>query len=700
MHLNQQFYWHSMRYHPWLTTFAAVLCFQAANAGTALAKAGAWAGNERVEARLVSAVEASGDLAHLPLGLHLKLKPGWKAYWRSPGEAGLPPQLDFGTSANVAGFGLSYPIPHRFTVLGINSFGYKGEVVLPLDLAVASPGSPLDLSAKLDLLVCSDICVPDTLKLILALPDGGAVPGEEAALVNRFAAMVPGNGQASGLAIGQVRMMGSGKPSMLEVAATAREPFVNPDIFPEAEDGSFGQPLITVADGGHSALIQLPVLRQGAGPLRLTLADGQRAVEAQPLVEAAPEPSWSARVKALLPMLGVALLGGFVLNFMPCVLPVLSLKLLSVVRQGGRAQAEVRRGFLAAAAGILASFLALALALIGLRAGGQTIGWGIQFQQPMFLTVMILLLTLFACNMAGFFEIPLPASIANRFGKAGDSGLLGHFASGAFATLLATPCSAPFLGTAVGFALTGGAPETLAIFLALGAGLASPWLLVAAKPALAARLPRPGPWMAVLRQVLGLALLATAVWLLSVMSAQAGLYRASLVAAAMVIGALSLLAWRFAPQTRLLAMAAAVAGPAFVTAALAASFVAKPFQGGAEQEAGWERFDADAIKSLVSQGRTVMVDITADWCLTCQANKRLVLERGPVGQLLASKTIVPMKGDWTRPDPQIAAFLARYGRYGIPFNIVYGPAAPAGIVLPELLTDAAVTDAVARARGS
>ena len=665
----------------------------------AMAKAGAWAGNERVEARLVSAVEASGDLAQLPLGLHLKMKPGWKAYWRSPGEAGLPPQLTFSLASRIASSSLAYPIPHRFTILGLDTFGYKGEVLLPLGITVVQPGAPLDLSARLDLLICSDICVPDILDLKLDIPAGPAQPGEEASLVNRFAALVPGDGQAAGLAIRQVRMVGTGKSSMLEITASAREPFDKPDVFPETEDGSFGRPVVALADSGHTALLRLPVVRAGTTPLKLTLVDGQRAVEVQPQVAAAPAATTLERLAALLPMLAVALLGGFILNFMPCVLPVLSLKLLSVVRQGGRGQAQIRRGFLAAAAGIVASFLMLAIGLIALKSGGQTIGWGIQFQQPLFLTGMIVLLTLFACNMAGLFEIALPGAIANRFGQAGEGGMLGHFVSGAFATLLATPCSAPFLGTAVGFALTGGTAETMVIFLTLGLGLAAPWLLVAAWPGLAASLPRPGRWMATLRQILGLALLATAGWLLLVLSVQAGPWRAIWVAAAMAGIVLCLALWRFLPHGRWVPLVAGLAGPALVAAALGTSMVAGLPASGTVPQAGWEKFDADQIKSLVSQGKTVLVDITADWCLTCQANKRLVLERGPVAELLAGQTITAMKADWTRPDPKIAAFLARYGKYGIPFNIIYGPGAAAGIVLPELLSDSAVMEAVARARG-
>ena len=675
--------------------FSAALAACLALCSPALALSGDWASTERVEARLVSAVEATGDLTKLPLALELHLKPGWKTYWRSPGEAGLPPALDFGTSGNVASATLAYPIPHRFTLLGLDTFGYKDDITLPLDLAVQQPGRPLELQAKLDILVCAEICVPDTLQLALKIPAGAPMPGPEAALVNRFAALVPGDGRASGLAITQVTTSGTGKDAVLEITATAREPFQSPDILAESEDASFGRLSVTLQDNGHAALIRLPMPRAGKTPLVLTLVDGNRAVEARPDVVAAPAPSLWQRLARLLPMLGLGLIGGFILNFMPCVLPVLSLKLLSVVRHGGSGQAQVRAGFLAAAAGIITSFLVIAAALVALKAAGQTIGWGIQFQQPVFIAIMAALLVLFACNLWGLFEVGLPSALANRLGQAGGTGLAGHFASGAFATLLATPCSAPFLGTAVGFALSGGPPEVFAIFAALGIGLALPWLMVAARPSLATRLPRPGMWMVRLRQILGFALAATALWLLVVMQAQTGFAPALALAVAMAL-LVSGLSWRAGSGTNL---GLARFGGMLGIACLALASASLPAQIAESREITWAKFDPDSVKSLVSQGKTILVDITADWCLTCQANKRLVLDRPVVAGLISGGTIVPMKADWTRPDPKIAAFLARYGKFGIPFNIIYGPGAPAGLVLPELLTEQAVTEALAKAKG-
>ncbi|HEY0832581.1 MAG TPA: thioredoxin family protein, partial [Azospirillum sp.] len=400
-------------------------------------------------------------------------------------------------------------------------------------------------------------------------------------------------------------------------------------------------------------------------------------------------------VASLPSMLAVALLGGLILNLMPCVLPVLSLKMLSMVAHSGAPPRRVRAGFLASAAGILASFLVLAGAMVALKTAGAAVGWGIQFQQPLFLVFMVVLVTLFAANLWGLFEIPLPRFLADTAGGTEGHGYGGQFATGAFATLLATPCSAPFLGTAVGFALANGPLEVFAIFTALGVGLALPYLLVAAFPAIARHLPRPGRWMVALRRVLGGALALTGVWLLSVMAVQVGEPVAGLVAALMAALVLALwLGHRLAAGMRW-------AGPVSAALLTLAAFIV-PVQFGAGADAApvattaWKSFDEAAIGKHVAEGRTVFVDVTADWCITCQANKKLVMNRGEVARRLDGD-VVALRADWTRPDERIAAYLARHGRYGIPFNIVYGPGAPDGIALPELLTTGAVLEALDKA---
>ena len=423
--------------------------------------------------------------------------------------------------------------------------------------------------------------------------------------------------------------------------------------------------------------------------LRLTVTGGPEAVTLAPAMADAPIAPGAGDGRTLASIALVALLGGLILNVMPCVLPVLGIKLAGAVGVAGAAPGRVRAGFLASAAGVMAFMWALAALVLAAKAAGLAVGWGVQFQNPAFLAAMVAVTGLFAANLAGAFEIALPQAFGTSLAR-GRAGLAGDFATGAFAAVLATPCSAPFLGTAVAFALAGGAAEVGVVFTLLGLGLALPYLVVAARPSLVRRLPRPGRWMIAVRGVLAAMLAATALWLAWVLANVAGVATA-LGVGALVLAAVVVTAWRgrlgpAALGTAALAVVAALAMPAALPRAEAA------------EDPGWAAFDAGAIAAEVAAGRVVFVDVTADWCLTCQANKRVVLNRGRVAQALGSEAVVPMRADWTRPDEAIRRYLEEHGRYGIPFYAVYGPGAPEGLVLPEVLTPGLVLDALETAR--
>ena len=678
----------------------------------AAAASSAWVKSDHVEARLVTAVSGTGDLATIPAGLEVKLDGDWKTYWRSPGDAGLPPTLDWAGSQNLGAATLLYPAPERVTVLGIQTFGYKHDVLFPVDVKLAEKGKPLDLKLKLDILICAEQCIPKSLDLALAIPAGAATSDPtDAQLIAKARAAVPSDSRTSGLAIKSAEEVSDKGDAALQVVATSERPFGRPDVIPELKpDAQLGTPRVTLSADRHEATFVLPLVRKlpvgahlSGRDATFTLTDGDRALETNvPRLGKGSSAAEETPGPSLLAMLGVALLGGLILNLMPCVLPVLSLKFISVVSQGGRAPAAVRAGFLATAAGIVVSFLVIAGVLIGVKAAGHGVGWGIQFQEPAFIAAMAVLVTIFACHLAGFFEVPLPRFIANaasaRTGP--DESLAGHFVTGAFATLLATPCSAPFLGTAVGFALAGEAWQMLAIFFALGVGLALPYLLVAAVPSLAAKMPKPGRWMLWLKQAMAVPLALTAVWLLGILASQVGVLAALVLAALLVAIVVAVTLRDRLPEARRGMVFPVVVALAVAAVVLPDVIAAQVTKRGAEagDVIAWKDFDRDRIRSLVSQGKTVFVDVTADWCLTCQANKRFVLSKDAIAKRLNSAS-VPMKADWTRPNPEIGSYLASYGRYGIPFNIVYGPAAPGGIVLPELLTQGDVSAALDKAGG-
>ena len=686
-----------------------------------------WVRNDHTELRLIAEpVRQPGG--ELRLGLEFQIKPGWHIYWRSPGDAGLPPRIDWSGSENVTAPAVAWPLPQRYTIFGLTTFVYGDEVVLPMGSRVPDPSAPVLLRAKVSYLVCEKICIPydATLALDLPRPDatGGAAGDDAAQRIDAYLARVPGRVTAgdpdAALSVTRAALVSDRNGLWLEVLARSAQRLTTPEIMVEGPPAlRFGVPQIERAADGLSALFRLPAVAVGQGgavprnpKLVVTLADilprgPARAVEQAVTADSRAAAEAGAGLGAIL---ALALLGGLILNLMPCVLPVLSLKLLSVLNRGrAGATHEVRRGFLATAAGIVFSFWLLAGGVLAFKAAGLAVGWGIQFQSPLFLGLMAGVLILFAANLFGLFDVPLPGFAARVAERApvettadGRRSLAGAFATGAFATLLATPCSAPFLGTAVGFALTRGTLEILSVFTALGVGLAAPYLVVASFPALARRLPRPGPWMRYLRFVLGLALVGTAAWLATVIWAVAGTIAALAAALALlVLLALMALRGRWAPLAG--AGGFAVLALAFIAGVVAPAVLAG--KGGSDsvvESSRWRIFDKVMLYNLVAEGRVVFVDVTADWCITCKVNKAAVIDRGRVAAALGDGTggsVVPMRADWTRPDPAIAAYLRSFGRFGIPFNAVYGPAAPQGIALPELLTERAVMDAITRARG-
>ncbi|MBB4264869.1 protein-disulfide reductase DsbD family protein [Roseospira visakhapatnamensis] len=682
----------------------------------------AWAETPEGRVRLISATTALGGRETLRLGLQFDMVDDWKVYWRAPGDAGYPPTITWDGSRNLADATLRWPAPERFSVLGIQTIGYRDGVIYPLRVRPEDPGQSLRLVARVDYLTCADVCIPRAVDLTMDLPagPGGATP--YAHDLNRFESAVPGDGAAQGLTLEDVAVVDGGDGAgpadlVVQVVVRADPPLVAPDLFVEGPEGAWFDPPGVARDADGRVVLWsrvggVPSLT--GGPVTVTVVDGARGLEASAVVDAvtAPHPLVRAAGDRVAPatvapddpswltMLGLALLGGLILNLMPCVLPVLSLKVLGVMGHGGASPARARTSFVMSAAGIVASFLALGGAAIAVKAAGLAVGWGIQFQQPLFLVVMVVLLSLFAANLWGLFEVVVPQGLTgaasrgvDRAGGDDPGSAWGAFATGAFATLLATPCSAPFLGTAVGFALARGALDILAIFLALGVGMALPYLLVAARPGLATRLPRPGRWMLWLKAGLGVALAGTAVWLLSVLAAQVGAGAALAVGGlmALMVGALALPRGRWP----------AALVPALVALALPAWAGLLPGDGPrdalpATRDGGlaWRPLEPAAIPALLAEGRVVFVDVTADWCVTCIVNKRAVLDQEPVAGRLASAEVVLMRGDWTRPDAAIAAYLAGFGRYGIPFNAVYGARAPDGLALPELLTSGVVLEAL------
>ena len=391
-------------------------------------------------------------------------------------------------------------------------------------------------------------------------------------------------------------------------------------------------------------------------------------------------------------------LGGLILNAMPCVLPVLSLKVFGLMKSAEGGRRAITAGGLATAAGIILSFLLLAGAAIGARAAGVAVGWGIQFQEPLFVGALAVVILLFTLNMWGLFEIHLPGTLA-KVGSTGPSeGLAGHLVTGFFATLMATPCSAPFLGTALGFALTQDSGTTAAMFGAIGTGMASPYLLLAAFPAAGRVLPKPGAWMATFKVVMGFLLAATLVWLLFVMSGlvsapRVAFFEIGLLAVALAIW-LASRSQRGRPARRLAGVAAAALTVLAVSTVAGGRSEAGPATIGVAPEdrlIAWEPFDRERAEELAAGGSYVFVDVTADWCFTCKVNETLFIETEEVAGAFDEHDVIAMRADWTRRDDSIGRYLADFGRYGIPFYVLYRPGGEPH-VFSELISKSAILD--------
>ncbi|UKA08896.1 thioredoxin family protein [Photobacterium damselae subsp. damselae] len=631
--------------------------------------------------------------------LEVKLDKDWKTYWRSPGEGGTAPSINWELSSNLNSVDWHWPLPKRYEFLGVETLGYKHDVIFPMTFHLDDMNKPVFLSGKLTMSSCTSICVLTDYELSLDFNPEKLVPSVDAmVLYNKGNSLVP----KPSTAVELTQVSYDEAKKIVSIVATNKAGWTNPDVFVDGpskpvKQTSFLTPKIDVS--GEQLIAQVPVSswfgtpKLVGEPLSVTITDKDIAVELSKVAD--NKPVIALQNDSLLKVIGLALLGGLILNIMPCVLPVLGMKLSSVISAKGLERRQIRAQFIASALGILVSFWLLAGFLALLKVSGQALGWGVQFQSPWFIGAMMIITGLFAANMLGLFEIRLSSNTNTWLATRGGNSYGGHFVQGMFATLLATPCSAPFLGTAVAFALGANYLTLFAIFTALAVGMAAPWLLIALFPQLANSLPKPGMWMNTVKTIFGLMMLVTSLWLLSLM---ANFFSLKIVIVIGVIALALLLSqlWRIKGKRATLLTVGfliIVTAIGLIIGSLTADKWAKPLP----QDHHWTPLNVEQIKQDVAQGKTVFVDVTADWCITCKANKVGVILQEPVYSALDQENIVLMRGDWTKPSDYVTNFLQSHGRFGVPFNIVYGPAAPNGIELPVILTSEQVLDALKQA---
>ncbi|MCC2957622.1 thioredoxin family protein [Massilia sp. IC2-477] len=663
-------------------------------------------------------------LAHAPdgvkpgstvwLGLRLEHQPHWHTYWRNPGDSGLPTTLSWTLPSGFAAGDIAWPTPKQLPLGPLMNYGYDGDLLLPVRLTVPAgyAGGDLPLRLRADFLICEDVCIPEFAELDLVLKAGPETT--HAALFERAFAAAPRtepgakasarlDGQALVIEVAGLPAGWRGKPVQLfpENGAVLDHPAPLGQSW-EGERLLLRAPLSAQRSESPAAMDAVLTAAHGSPGIRIGFAIA--GAWPQPGAAAPAAPAAAAPASAPAPadrpwlvVLGLAFLGGAILNLMPCVFPVLSLKVLGFAQHGGERRRIVAGGF-AYTAGVVLSFLLLATLLLALRASGEGLGWGFQLQSPPFVAALAILFTLIGFNLAGLFEFRamLPDRLLNARAR---NPVADDFLTGVLAVAVASPCTAPFMGAALGAALSQPAPQALSVFAALGLGMAAPYLAASLFPGVARLLPRPGPWMARFKTFMAFPMFATVVWLLWVLGQQAGIDAVVALLALVVAAAFGW--WLLGIPARGAAGRAGAIGAAVLAIGAVAAWAWPAFRYAqaetpAVQASGaWQAWSPQAFAEARGQGRPVFVDFTAAWCVTCQYNKRTALADPAVMEDFKARGVVLMRADWTRRDETITQALKELGRSGVPVYALYRKDAAQPTLLSELLSVDEVRQALA-----
>jgi thiol:disulfide interchange protein/DsbC/DsbD-like thiol-disulfide interchange protein len=653
-------------------------------------------GKELVKPSLISDTKSIGPGQKFRIGVLYKIEPGWHIYWRYSGDSGVPTKIEWHLPPGFKVHDLQWPLPAREQEPGdLEVFDYSSETLLfaMVEAPGTLPAGPIVVQAKTDWLVCQSLCVPGRAQLTMNLDAGpSSSPSSTAQLFDKYAAQVP-KPLENGI---QVSFSRTGKN--LEINASSIPNGEVLDFYPlppsDAVVGHvtrIGTKLLLPIESEAKPLDKLDgVLVVGSGENRqghqvaATLASG-----------ATPISATLADFSAIVQALGFALVGGLILNFMPCVLPVISLKIFGFVSEAGERAQKVFRLSMAFSLGILACFAALSLVVILVRATGAQVGWGFQFQDDRFIVCIACLIFAFALNLFGVYEFSVSARATQGLAKlASGHGYGSAFFQGVFATILATPCTAPFLGTASAFAFAQPSWITFVVFMFVGFGMALPYLVLAVNPKWLRFLPRPGNWMVRFRQCMGFLLIGTLLWLVWILGQMKGVDAVVQLGAMLLL--ISILAWIkgafWTPVSshRSRVLAAVAMCVAVLLSVGAYGFVTRPSQ------LVWQQFTKGSLEKALASGRPIFIDFTADWCLTCKTNERFAIDTPQVRQAFTKQNAILLKADWTRGDPEITDVLKKHGRAGVPMYLVYprGGKEEQAMLLPELITSQTVLEAL------
>ena len=668
---------------------------------------------DHIQVELLAETSAVSPGEPFWVGLRLSPDPGWHTYWQNPGDSGLPTRVDWQLPEGAVASEIHWPYPQRIPFGDMTNFGYK-EVLLLTEITPPAEweGTGFPLQAEANWLVCADICIPGSADLQLEVPvTSRASPPTDPRWAGAFEAArarlpTPVDWQA-GFEVDETTVryqIATDRPVFAGAETVAFFPLQLEVMATGAPDMAWNPGQLALRQDRSVYFLQTPPVFEGV--VVVSDADGNHAYRVSARegllpgfeLQADTAPVAMAGADLTLPLvLLLAMGGGFILNLMPCVFPVLSLKALALVKKGALARREQRRHALAYTLGVLVSFVAVAAVLLALRAGGAAVGWGFQLQSPWFVALLAYLMFVMGLSLSGVVHFGDRLMGVGSNLTRGD-GLRSSFFTGVLAVVVASPCSAPFMGTAIGFAVIQPPASALAIFIALGLGMALPFLAMGLIPALGRWLPRPGPWMDTFKKLMAWPLYATVAWLLWVLSRQTDAAGLPLVLLGMALLGSAAWLWgnrqRWSPPRQYLGTAGSALATVLALGLLAPPAMEastdRPLRGGDY----WEPFTRERFDALRATGQPVFVNVTADWCLSCIANEQLVLGRADFRDTLADTDTVYLKGDWTNMNPEITEFLALHGRNGVPLYVLYPARGDAGpVILPQLLTGTIIEQA-------
>jgi len=640
-----------------------------------------WSIDEFSKVRLISPLTNNNNQNTLTIGLEYNMDPGWKTYWKSPGDGGFPQNIDWEKSSNVKNILLKWPTPKEFEILGLKSIGYENNIIFPLFVEINNPNKETIINLSLNYLVCETICIPGNANIDLIIPPGKAKPTDFFFEIEKTLSKLPQeNIKFTPIKNFEVKAFEDDTKVSIKVDILSSKNFNNPQIYLHSE---FGLPVVSEIRNYSmnykkiSSTFNFPkkLFNKDTFKIEALLKDQFYNLTYSKEIKLNKNYEFNIIENFINFYLISALLGGLILNFMPCVFPILSIKLMSIINTNKN---EARYSFFITSIGIIFSYMLLAIIFLILKKINIEISWGMQFQQPYFLMFISLVISIFALNMFNVFEFKLPQFIlSSNFVNIGKGKFTKNFFNGFFATLLATPCSAPFVGTAITAAFTQSSLIMIGIFLFMGIGMSIPYLLVSIFPSVINFIPKPGKWMIYIRYFLGILLLLTLIWLFNILLSFFNYYF-------IFISILLLIFSIYFFKIKYYNFSAVVI---FVIIFFLLPSVDSLKQKTSDSvDKDWIDFFTIKIEDLINDNNIIFLDITADWCATCQFNKVNVINKNDTLDLFKKNNIILVKADWTKPDKRINEFLNEYSKFGIPFNAFYSKNYPDGVVLSELLS--------------